>query len=297
MLPRLRIVSYLEKYDDELCTAFLEHIIDTMGEGDPELHEKLIFLYLRQASKLQREGRTQDRTEILTRLLEFLDASHQYRAERILGRLPSDDMYEARALLLGRMGQHEGALHIYVHKLQDHAKAEEYCKRVFASGSGRPMDNEVFLTLLRIYLRPKLRSGASTTSEADSQLMLEPALSLIGRHGARLDAIEAFDLLPPLVSLKDVRKFAQQTLQDSTSRRIDARMIREISKARSEQVEEKLAVLQQRRVKVTETRTCPRCHKRLGNSVIAVSSTGAVLHYYCAFEREQRPIESPSTRW
>lgn len=43
----------------------------------------------------------------------------------MLGRLPSEDMYEVRAILLGRLGRHEGALHIYVYQLEDHQTAEE----------------------------------------------------------------------------------------------------------------------------------------------------------------------------
>ena len=35
------------------------------------------------------------------------------------------DLYEARAILLGRMGRHEHALELYVYKLGDFAKAEE----------------------------------------------------------------------------------------------------------------------------------------------------------------------------
>jgi hypothetical protein len=48
-----------------------------------------------------------------------------YRADRILGRLPSEEIYEVRAILLGRLGRHEGALAIYVNQLKDNATAEE----------------------------------------------------------------------------------------------------------------------------------------------------------------------------
>lgn len=34
-------------------------------------------------------------------------------------------MFQARAILLGRMGKHQGALEIYVYRLDDYAKAEE----------------------------------------------------------------------------------------------------------------------------------------------------------------------------
>lgn len=36
------------------------------------------------------------------------------------------DFYEARAILLSRLGQHDQALNIYVHKLKNEKLAEEY---------------------------------------------------------------------------------------------------------------------------------------------------------------------------
>lgn len=59
------------------------------------------------------------------RLIDFLETSMQYRADRLLGRLPGDSMFEVRAVLLGRLGQHEGALQLYVNRLKDYATAEE----------------------------------------------------------------------------------------------------------------------------------------------------------------------------
>lgn len=59
------------------------------------------------------------------KLLDLLESSTSYRADRMLGRLPSEDMYEVRAILLGRLGRHEGALSIYVYQLEDHKTAEQ----------------------------------------------------------------------------------------------------------------------------------------------------------------------------
>jgi len=63
--------------------------------------------------------------EAYQKLLDLLESSTSYRADRMLGRLPSEDMHEVRAILLGRLGRHEGALQIYVYQLEDHATAEE----------------------------------------------------------------------------------------------------------------------------------------------------------------------------
>src|SRR5260370_33536356 len=43
-----------------------------------------------------------------------------YPANRTVG------MFEARAILLGRMGKHQAALEIYVYRLNNFTKAEEY---------------------------------------------------------------------------------------------------------------------------------------------------------------------------
>jgi hypothetical protein len=67
----------------------------------------------------------------------------------------------------------------------------------------------------------------------------------------RLGSAETLKLLPPLVTAYDVREFLLESLRAPL---FDARIIREVSKARNEQVSRKLAALQARRVKVTDSR-------------------------------------------
>jgi hypothetical protein len=134
-----------------------------------------------------------------------------------------------------------------------------------------------------MYLRPTV----TTTSD-----FLKPALALISRHNPRLDPVETLQLLPPLVTAQDVRCFLIEALQIPI---FDTAVNRCINKARNEQVARKLMVLQSRRVKVTDSRMCvisaskwvcrltsyfrcPQCHKRIGNSVIAVHTPRLDLH-------------------
>lgn len=320
--PRLEIVDDLNRFNKDLCAVYLEFIIESAGEADPELHDKLIRLYLRKAASLREQlqagqlgGKEQqrERAELMQKLLQFLRSSTQYRPEQILVRLPADDddkdMLEARALLLGRMGQHEGALSIYVRKLQDPTRAEEYCRDVWRfraansalsqqqqqqQSAGRSnhqqslmvdqarkeqADQQVFLTLLRIYL--------DTSSSASIQL--DSALGLIQRHAARIDLRAALELLPSSVPLSQIAGFVNVNLRDLTRKQHEAKVIRELRTNRNWQTEETLCKLQSRRVKVGESRTCPKCHKRLGNSVVAVNPvSGAVLHYFCSIHAEQK---------
>lgn len=51
------------------------------------------------------------------KLLSALEGISGYNPEVLLKRLPQNALYEERAILLGKMNQHELALSIYVHKV------------------------------------------------------------------------------------------------------------------------------------------------------------------------------------
>ncbi|GAA5922564.1 hypothetical protein JCM1841_006202 [Sporobolomyces salmonicolor] len=268
-LPRHATMAHLEGIGRDVCIRYLEHIIHVLGEQGAEFHEKLIELYL---AVVQASGTGPDETAD-QKLLDLLESSTSYRADRMLGRLPSEDMHQVRAILLGRLGRHEGALQIYVYQLEDHTTAEQYCKRVYDSDvSMRPT---IFHLLLRIYLRPR----------PHHPLLFGPALALLSTHAARIDPIEAFDLLPPLVALGDIQVYLEKTLRRSGERKREAQMVAAVGRSWIDQKERELVDLEERRVKITEGRVCPVCHKRIGNSVIAIHNPhGEVTHYQC---REQ----------
>jgi Vam6/Vps39-like protein vacuolar protein sorting-associated protein 39 len=57
-------------------------------------------------------------------LLNFLNSSNHCRPHKLIVKLPDDRMFEARAILLGRMNNHSGALQIYIYRLEAYDKAE-----------------------------------------------------------------------------------------------------------------------------------------------------------------------------
>jgi Vam6/Vps39-like protein vacuolar protein sorting-associated protein 39 len=107
-LPRHQVLHYLEKTDADACIAYLEHIIDHLGEGGPDFHDKLAELYLAKARERPQDAtgtyrcpRNELRRLTLTivtgenspsyiRLLKFLGASTQFRPDRLIGRLEQD---------------------------------------------------------------------------------------------------------------------------------------------------------------------------------------------------------------
>ncbi|CAG8709159.1 3559_t:CDS:10, partial [Funneliformis mosseae] len=239
-LPRDKVLNYLEDISYDLCIKYLEHIIYELKDRTPDYHNKLVFIYLAKIQNLESQKQKSNSEEIIgslvkeiedtnNSLLKFLDDSNFYKAEKILGRLPLDDFYEARAILLSRIGQHDQALNIYVHKLKSEKMAEKYCIKNYIE-TDDPTKN-VFISLLKIYLRPS--NG--------EKIMLDPAIRLLSRHGSYVNASDALNMLPHTT--------------------------KNLLLADKRQVEEQLMFYRSRRVKIDEDKMCPQCTRRIGHSL------------------------------
>lgn len=103
-------------------------------------------------------------------------------------------------------------------------------------------------------------------------MLLKPALELLAHNGARIDPIAVLDLLPPLEPLSSTSRFLTLALRQNYGATKDALIERNIYRSYIDELDSNLVQYQSRRVKLTDGRVCPYCHKRLGNSVIAVHS-------------------------
>lgn len=144
-----------------------------------------------------------------------------------------------------------------------------YCTRVY---NRDPDPHGIFLHLLKLYLRPT----------PPNEPLVAPALDLVARHGPHVDAAVVLALLPPLVPVKDLKDFFVSTLGTARAKRNEHRVVRGLLSARRSQVERLVLGLEVKRVRITDQRICPQCHKRLGQSAIAVHAPrGEVTHLHC----------------
>jgi Vam6/Vps39-like protein vacuolar protein sorting-associated protein 39 len=134
-LPREEVADFLEEVDPHMSIRYVEYLINERKETGVEFHDRLAELYLQDVLKTSGHGDAAN-----AKFLSFLESSSHYRAVRIMGLLPREGTYqlvaipfsllctgmlEARAILLGRMGENKAALSIYAYKLKNFAKAEE----------------------------------------------------------------------------------------------------------------------------------------------------------------------------
>ncbi|KAF2272930.1 uncharacterized protein EI97DRAFT_452711 [Westerdykella ornata] len=321
-LPRHRVLDFLQKIDLKLAVQYLEHIIEELNDLTPDFHQRLIDLFLeRLKSGHDAFDSDEERAQWQDRLQRFLKSSAQYNKVRVFKQLPADepDYYEARAIVLSKMGNHKQALQIYVFQLKDYQKAEEYCNQIYMSAhqpssstktshgvsqvppTQDPEDAEpsIYHTLLSLYLTPP----------PPHQPNWPPALDLLSKHGARLPASTTLDLVPPTLPVKELESYFRGRIRSANSVMNEERIVARLRGVEKVAVEtavllgegrvdargKKIPGGLNRRVVIDEERHCAVCHKRFGGSAIRVYPDNSVVHSGCMRGSIGRKNASTST--
>ncbi|KAJ0039961.1 hypothetical protein Pint_28286 [Pistacia integerrima] len=163
-IPADLVNSYLKQHAPSMQGRYLELMLAMNENGiSGNLQNEMIQIYLSEVldwyADLVAQQKWDEKVYSPTRkkLLSALESISGYGPEALLKRLPPDALYEERALLLGKMNQHELALSLYVHKLHVPELALAYCDRVYESLAHQPSaksSGNIYLTLMQIYLNP-----------------------------------------------------------------------------------------------------------------------------------------------
>ncbi|KAK4945466.1 Vacuolar morphogenesis protein 6 [Elasticomyces elasticus] len=306
-LPRHKVLEFLESIDKDLALRYLEHVVDELNDTTPDLHQRLLTLYL---EHLQETTSPTHQQEHLDKLLTLLRTSEQYSPAKTLGLLPRDDpvFYEPRAIVFSKMGNHKQALEIYVFKLQNPARAEEYCNQTHleeaindtskpssrrrSTSTTDPVDEQpsIYQILLNLYLNPPKGEKA----------MWGPAIELMARHGPRLPATSTLELVPEDLLVKELEFYFRGRIRNANSIMNDSMVTSGLRKVDAVRIQAALLLGEGaktggrgRKVRIDEDRVCGVCYKRLGGSVISVFPDNSVVHLGCA-ARKQTDIEGRS---
>jgi Vam6/Vps39-like protein vacuolar protein sorting-associated protein 39 len=161
-----------------------------------------------------------------------------------------------------------------------------YCIRIYSQAESAPTESrkssslKVFHTLLTLYLL------ATPT-------LLLPALEILAKHSPRLDAAEALALIPAEIPVERLESFFTKHIRKETSKMNEGRIVSELRKVELLRMESRAMRLRGKKAVVREETVCPYCHKRLGQSVVAVipeytddlkieaDRSGSMTHYSC----------------
>jgi hypothetical protein len=311
-LPPLEVLFHLKTVSNSLpgpqgklqqrhlVTKFLEHQIYTMHSEEEDLHNELAFCYFREVFALLEEqhgksgGPTSGRHAqyvvagsepgalgiARARLIKFLNDSSFYSPPKInAARFPLDEfaMFEEKAVLYAKDGQHSSALKIIINQMKEPSRAEEYCEQYFAQKGGA----DVFLELFKVLIEPQ-------ADPDDTELNLNAAVDLLTRHASKIDVGVALELLPPKTKLSRLEPFFQSIIRDRNQRLRENQVVLNICKTESMRVTAEHYKLRNQSVKILPETVCNQCKNRIGEAVFVLFE-GKVVHYRCFPQFHQIP--------
>lgn len=282
-LPQEKVLAHLETNAPQYVVPYLEHVVMKMQSKNPVLHNKLLQLYLglvvdpmkdyladlNGATPAPAGSEPGELGPARQKLLHFLDFSVNYTPQKMISTfLAFEGLYEERAILLGRIGRHDQALSIYAYKLNDPAKAEQYCERQFELDSEGSAD--VFHKLLEIYLKP----GNGFVEN------IPAALGILRRHYNRIDTSKALALLPLTTKVSDIHEFLTAVMRERFAQRRQGQVLQNLLKAERLQVNVELLKLHQKRVTMDEDRLCYVSRKAIRSSAFYLFPCGIAVSYH-----------------
>lgn len=296
-LPRHRVLSFLEGIDTKLAIRYLEHVIQEWNDMSPDLHQRLLMLYLDRIYADKSDKECKDK------FLSMLKESEQYSPAKTLDRLDREGMYRLPSklsnisnILQTRTSTRHGLSYLarwvsiarfwrftcssfmtmrkprsmFIPFISVHANPARYCNQVHLTERQSEDDEEktIYLTLLSLYLDPP----------HGYQPQHGPALAVLAKHGSRLPADAALGLIPAALPVQELEFYFKGRMRAANSVFNEARIVASLRKSRDMQTQAQLVLgegvrgggTRARHVTVTEERICGVCHKRLGGSVINV---------------------------
>lgn len=269
-LPRIdvdNVLNHLKSEGVHVEKAYLERL--AMVEPDrlsAKHYDALVDMYLESPSDADEES--EDRKSLRGLLAsETVPCSLNKVLSKLEGRRERTWARE-RAIIYGRLGQHDEAVQAYANELGRLDLAEEHCDLVHQSrGASQEEGSNAHLTLLRVLL--------------EERHSYDLAISLLARKGDRLEVGHALSELPQSLPLDGLMPFFQSALRRRGQERRRLSVLRGLYRAQDINLRESLVHLRQRSVVLTEDRACSVCRRRIDTSAFAVSPDGALSHYKC----------------
>lgn len=225
------------------------------------------------------------RASIRATLTAFLNKSNHYNQEQVLKSFPSNDLFEERAIILGKLGIHEKVIAIYLQINGDLQGAADYCERV---SSADDSNDTIYVSLIRALLTvPKVPPYSDAKLHPNClQPNVDFVLKLLDEHATKINPLAVLKILPGDVPLQKLQTFLERALHAQLESRRRNQVLKGLLYAENLQSQEQLMLLQSRSVTLTEQSVCPVCKKRFTNqSAFVRYPNGRIVHYSC----QERP--------
>lgn len=214
-----------------------------------------------------------------------MDTSNYYTPELVLKSFPEDNLFEERAIILGKQGKHVKVLAIYIQILGDIHRATVYCENVYATAN----ESNVFAILIKTLLQPPTTPPYANVPLHPLCLTpnVDAVLELLERHAAKINPYAVLQILPDNIPLVRLRTFLETALHNSLERRRNNQILKGLLYAENLQFQEQRMHLESKSVVISEISICPVCMKKFTNqSAFVRYPDGKIVHFSC----QEKPV-------
>lgn len=199
------------------------------------------------------------------KLIDLLHKYNHLNPETVIKGFPENDLFEERAIILGKLKRHEKVLAIHVQILGDISKAVAYCEEVYKNDS--EASKTIFVQLIEILLKPPTTPPYMGVELHPRCLEpnIEVVLDLLEQHATKLDPCTVLQILPNDIPVIRLQPFLEAALRNSMERRRNNQVLKGLLYASNLQLQENKMRLESTSVLVSEISICPVCSKKFTN--------------------------------
>ncbi|XP_017104995.2 vam6/Vps39-like protein isoform X1 [Drosophila bipectinata] len=260
-LPRAKVLDFLVSKHKALVIPYLEHLIAVWNDENTLRHNVLIKQYFGKIQKMLTEKeKGEDVSELKTlreKLFKMLKESDKYSPDRVLEDFPANILLEERALILGRLKQHDKVLAIFIQVLGDVCKATEYAEANYEE------DNEIFHKLVKCILMPAvepLYAGVPLHTDF-ATVNREVAVNLLNKYATKLNPFDIVPLLPDDMPLPQIEQYLDKSLRSMLAEKHQSQIMCGLLEAESNRLEKELQAKKNISFEVNEFTLCSDCEK------------------------------------
>ncbi|MBN3281869.1 TGFA1 protein, partial [Polyodon spathula] len=270
------IIKYLHKYP-QAVTQYLEHLVLDRKIQKEKFHTHLAVLYLDEVLQLhsQIDQHCEELSPARAKLRSLLQQSCLYRVQLVLGKIKDTDLNLERAILYGKLEEHDKALHILVHQLKDFQAAEDYCSW---NSEGRDLSyrQELFHMLLAAYMDPAVTNDT----------LVMAAVDLLNSHAEVFDAVRVLRLVPGNWSIQLLCPFLRGAMRENMHSKRMSQVA--LGLAKSENAIYKHEKLKYKGlINLSEKKGCQLCHNTFSAPEFVCYPSGVLVHIHCAAKRNR----------
>lgn len=285
----LKIYNYLENIDKALSLKYLEFIIHTIYDINPEMHNHLVKRYISDLSDINKK-----------KLEGFLKNNLQYNPSGIIVLLKnviSDDIIppETKNFILlmqvypnYRLQNHEISIDILFNKLGNYKEAQEYCNKVYQEN--HRIGSRILLYLLEAIIE-KLYYGTENGSPKELLVMF------LKDNRDKLDIVQTLKALPVSFPVKYIKDLLTYSIRHQKTRGEDLSLKKNIMQNELTNLKHSINHKSAKFIEVNPNNICYICKKKF-HSLTTESvfwfympnGKEIIVHYNCGKALENRLI-------